>query len=291
METKSVRITLSVVCVQAREGISDHGSFLGDDVEQFRRGAGVLVVGGVGVDGLEVVDGDFDGFGAFGGFAGGLGALFDFDVEGFDVGGRGLGLFLLFALGFEGRDFLGDLVGFLLVGGGGFGGFLLPVDEVDGPAPVAVALFGEEFEEFLEAFEGEWGAPADLDVGEVVIPDPGGGLAFVEKEEVGLHAGAGTGEGAAGEGDDAVEVALFEQLALGFDKSVLGGAEEDAFVEDDATAAVGGEGVDDVLQEENLGGLGPKAKLDWASMPSLPPKGGFERMTSYWPGACWKSPS
>src|SRR5436190_4133312 len=96
-------------------------------------------------------------------------------------------------------------------------------------------------EEVFEVLEGEWGLLAHLDVGEVVVPDPLGGLALGEEEEVGLDAGACGGEDAAGEGEDAPEVAVVGELSLGLGESVFVGAEQDALVDDHAAAAAVGE--------------------------------------------------
>ena len=67
---------------------------------------------------------------------------------------------------------------------------------------------------------------------------------------------APAGEHAAGQPDDAPEIAFLQQLALGLDEGVFVGAEEHAFVQHDAAAAAGLQAVDDVLEEEDLGGAG-----------------------------------
>ena len=83
-----------------------------------------------------------------------------------------------------------------------------------------------------------------------------GGLALGEEQQVGLHARAGGGEDAARQADDAPQVAVVQQLALGLDEGGLVGAEEHALVQHDAAAAARLQAVDDVLQEEHLGGAG-----------------------------------
>ena len=55
---------------------------------------------------------------------------------------------------------------------------------------------------------------------------------------------------------DAPQVAIVQQLALGLDEGGLVGAEQHAFVEDDAAAAARLEAVDDVLEEQHLGRAG-----------------------------------
>ena len=56
--------------------------------------------------------------------------------------------------------------------------------------------------------------------------------------------------------DDAPQVAVVEQLALGLDEGGLVGAEQHAFVEHDAAAPARLQAVDDVLEEEHLRGAG-----------------------------------
>ena len=128
----------------------------------------------------------------------------------------------------------------------------------DGPGAVAAGTLGEQVEEagVFEVPEGEGGFLADLDVGEVEVPDLFGGLALGEEEEVGLDAGAGGGEDARGKADHAPEVAVVQELALGLAEGGLVGAEEDALVQDDAAAAGGLERLKDVLEEQHLGGAG-----------------------------------
>ena len=85
--------------------------------------------------------------------------------------------------------------------------------------------------------ERQRGLLADLHVGQVVVPDPLGRLALGEEQQVGLHAGAGGGEHAARQREDAPQVALVRQLALGLDEGVLVRAEQHALVDDHAAAA------------------------------------------------------
>ncbi len=100
-----------------------------------------------------------------------------------------------------------------------------------------VGALGQQAEELLEVGQRERRLLADLDVGEVVVPDTLGRPAPGEEEQVGLDARARGSEDARGQADDAPEVAVVQQLALGLDEGGLVGAEEHAFVEHHAARA------------------------------------------------------
>ena len=121
--------------------------------------------------------------------------------------------------------------------------------------------------------EGDGLAFGDFEVAEVVVPDAFGGLAFGEEDEVGFDASSGAGEDAAGEAEDAPDVGFVEKFAFGLDEGFFVGAEEDAFVEDDAAATVGFEAVEDVLDEEDLGGAGFVVEAIANFLTLFPPKG------------------
>ena len=78
---------------------------------------------------------------------------------------------------------------------------------------------------------------ANLYVGEVIVPYAVGLLPFGEENEVGFDARAGGREDTAGKTDNAVNAALLKELALGLDKGGFVGAEQDAFVQNDAAFA------------------------------------------------------
>ena len=128
--------------------------------------------------------------------------------------------------------------GLVAVGAGFFQGLLQARGKVDGPASRAVGPLRQEFEEIVKVGLGERRLLANLYVGEVVIPYPLGLLAFGEENEVGFDARASGREDTAGQTDDAVNAALLKELALGLDKGDFVGAEQDAFVQDDAALAV-----------------------------------------------------
>ena len=104
--------------------------------------------------------------------------------------------------------------------------------------------------------ERQGGLFAHFDVGEVVVPDGVGGLAFGKEEKVGFDARARRGEDTARQADDAPQVAIVQEFALGFDEGIFVGAEEQAFIQNDAAAPAVAQAADDVLEEENLGGAG-----------------------------------
>jgi hypothetical protein len=119
---------------------------------------------------------------------------------------------------------------------------------------------------------------ADLHVGEVVVPDLFGLPALGEEQQVGFHARAGGGEDPAGQADDGPQVALVHQLALGLDKGALVGAEQQPLVEHDGAGALGASSLRMSCTNSTWVELVSKAKFFWASLPSLPPKGGLVRM-------------
>ena len=70
----------------------------------------------------------------------------------------------------------------------------------------------------------------------IAIPNLRGGPAFGEKQQVGLDPGPGGGEYPARQADDAPQIAIVQQLALGLDEGGFVGAEQHAFIKDDAAA-------------------------------------------------------
>ena len=83
-----------------------------------------------------------------------------------------------------------------------------------------------------------------------------GGLAFGKEEKVGFDARARRGEDTARQADDAPQVAIVQEFAFGFDEGIFVGAEEQAFIQDDAAAPAVAQAADNVLEEEDLGGAG-----------------------------------
>lgn len=121
-------------------------------------------------------------------------------------GGNGFGHLTPF--GFDQIKQLVGRAGILIAAGIGIDGFeveALGLNLLAGDRPAALALrtLREQAEKLLEVGEGERGSLADLDVGEVVVPDALGRAALGEEEQVGLDARPGGGEDTGGEaGDD-----------------------------------------------------------------------------------------
>src|SRR5262249_20782663 len=111
-----------------------------------------------------------------------------------------------------------------------------------------------QLEEVVEVGLREGRFLADFQIRQIVIPDRFGLAAPREKNQVRLDAGAGGREHAARKAEDAPNVAFLQQLALGLHERGFVGAEQDAFVKNDAACASAGEAFEYVLEEEDLGG-------------------------------------
>src|SRR6185312_12258703 len=101
----------------------------------------------------------------------------------------------------------------------------------DRPTPLTVSALGEQAEEVGELVESERRLLADLEIGEVVIPDALSGTALRKEQQVGLDTRACCREGATRQTHDAPEVAVVEQLALGLREGQLVGAEEHSLIQ------------------------------------------------------------
>jgi hypothetical protein len=106
-----------------------------------------------------------------------------------------------------------------------------------------------------------------------VLSYPLGLLAFAEEHEVGFDARASGRENTAGETDNAVNAALLKELALGLNKGDFVGAEQDAFVQDDAALAVLPHALKHMLEEKDLGGASLVLKLGLGFLAFLAAKG------------------
>ena len=122
----------------------------------------------------------------------------------------------------------------------------------DRPAIFAVGAVGQQFEEVLEVGGCERVALVHLNVGEVVVSGVFGLAALVEEEQICLDACACLRENSGRQADDAVQVTFVQQFALGLDEGVLVGPEEQPFIHDDSSPAVGVEAVNHFLEKQDL---------------------------------------
>jgi hypothetical protein len=87
-------------------------------------------------------------------------------------------------------------------------GMASAVCNVCGPTAVAVPAGGQEKEEVFKLLQHEGLSLSDLDVGEIVVPDFLGGLAFGEKQKIGLDASARSRKNAARQTHNTGDVAI-----------------------------------------------------------------------------------
>ena len=143
------------------------------------------------------------------------------------------------------------------------------------PAAVAVSSFGQKSEELLEAVKGEWGALAHLDIRQIILPYALRPTALLEEQDVRLCACTRRRENTLGKTDDAIQVAVVQQLSFGLHKGVFIGAEQNALIKDDAALAAALQAVDDVLQEQHLCRAGLVGKVRLRFLAFFASKGGI----------------
>src|SRR2546423_1718750 len=117
---------------------------------------------------------------------------------------------------------------------------------------LAVGTFGKQMEKLNELVYSQRRLFAYFQIREVVVPNLPRRLALGEEEKVCLDARARRAEDAAGKADDAIEVAILDELALRLYECRLVRAEEYAFAEHHAATPARLEGFKDVLQEKYL---------------------------------------